>query len=109
MIGGAKTVGAVVPLSERCPQAKARRTSDFVSLAREQALEAPRIAQRSQRGAATDLLPQSLQELLNYQRDFMERAVLFLDTLRQRADNMLEHERTGMPAMAMMPMGGASR
>lgn len=36
---------------------------------------------------------------LEYQRDFWERTILFLDTLRQRADNMLEHERTGMPAV----------
>ncbi|KNG95033.1 poly(3-hydroxyalkanoate) synthetase [Pseudaestuariivita atlantica] len=29
----------------------------------------------------------------------MERWVLFLDTLRQRADNMIEHERQGMPPL----------
>lgn len=35
--------------------------------------------------------------LLDYQRDVWERAVLFWDTLRQRADNMLAHERAGKP------------
>jgi hypothetical protein len=34
-----------------------------------------------------------------YQRDVWERAILFLDTLRQRADNMLDHERAGMPPL----------
>jgi Protein of unknown function (DUF3141) len=36
---------------------------------------------------------------LAYQRDFCERAVLFWDTLRQRANNMLEHERAGLPPL----------
>lgn len=36
---------------------------------------------------------------LNYGQDFLERWVLFLDTLRQRADNMTEHERQGMPPL----------
>lgn len=35
----------------------------------------------------------------NYGRDLFERWVLFLDTLRQRADNMIEHERQGMPPL----------
>lgn len=34
-----------------------------------------------------------------YQRDVWERAILFVDTLRQRADNMLDHERAGMPPL----------
>ncbi len=34
-----------------------------------------------------------------YQRDFVERSVLFWDTLRQRANNMLEHEREGLPPL----------
>lgn len=41
----------------------------------------------------------SAQELVEYQRDFFERSVLFWDTLRQRANNMLEHEREGMPPL----------
>lgn len=35
----------------------------------------------------------------DYQRDLFERSVLFLDALRQRADNMLEHERNGLPPL----------
>ncbi len=41
----------------------------------------------------------SAQELLDYQRDFGERTILFWDTLRQRANNMLEHERAGLPPL----------
>jgi len=36
-------------------------------------------------------------DLMEYQIDAFQRSVLFLDTLRQRADNMLEHEKAGMP------------
>jgi hypothetical protein len=38
-------------------------------------------------------------ELLAYQQDLLERIVLFWDALRERADNMLEHERAGLPAL----------
>jgi len=41
----------------------------------------------------------TLDELVDYQRDFIERTILFWDTLRQRADNMLEHERAGLPPL----------
>tara|TARA_R110002124_G_scaffold112195_4_gene266202 strand:+ start:7490 stop:9340 length:1851 start_codon:yes stop_codon:yes gene_type:complete len=34
-----------------------------------------------------------------YAQDAFERWVLFLDTLRRRADNMIEHERQGMPPL----------
>lgn len=34
-----------------------------------------------------------------YGRDLFERWILFLDTLRQRSDNMIEHERQGMPPL----------
>ena len=34
-----------------------------------------------------------------YARDFAERSVLFWDVIRQRADNFLEHERLGLPAL----------
>lgn len=40
-----------------------------------------------------------LQEAINYQRDILERSVLFWDTLRQRADNMIAHERAGKPPL----------
>ncbi len=35
----------------------------------------------------------------DYQIDAWQRSVLFLDTLRQRADNMIEHENAGMPPL----------
>jgi hypothetical protein len=38
-------------------------------------------------------------DILAYQRDVLERSILFLDTLRKRADAMLEHERAGLPPL----------
>ena len=46
---------------------------------------------------ATDAL--SAQDFFDYQRDFFERSIAFWDTLRQRANNMLEHERAGLPPL----------
>ncbi|PPC81212.1 MAG: poly(3-hydroxyalkanoate) synthetase, partial [Hyphomicrobium sp.] len=36
-------------------------------------------------------------DVLAYQRDVLERTILFFDTLRRRANNMLDHERAGLP------------
>jgi len=41
----------------------------------------------------------SAKDYFDYQRDFFERTILFWDTLRQRANNMLEHERAGLPPL----------
>lgn len=41
----------------------------------------------------------SIWDILAYQRDCWERAILFWDTLRERGDNMLEHERLGLPPL----------
>ena len=38
-------------------------------------------------------------ELVAYQHDVWERTILFWGALRQRADNMLEHERAGLPPL----------
>lgn len=38
-------------------------------------------------------------DFLEYQRDFWERSVLLWDTLRRRANNMIEHERMGLPPL----------
>ncbi len=37
--------------------------------------------------------------VLAYQRDVLERTVLFWDVLRRRANNMLEHEQAGLPPL----------
>src|SRR6266508_3153426 len=37
--------------------------------------------------------------LFAYQRDIWERWILFFDTLRQRAEDMLAHERAGKPPL----------
>lgn len=41
----------------------------------------------------------SLSGVFEYQRDVFERAVLFWDSLRQRADDMIAHERAGKPPL----------
>jgi hypothetical protein len=54
----------------------------------------------AERSAAQAVTPSStlhLFDVLAYQRDLWERSILFLDTLRQRGDNMLAHERAGKP------------
>lgn len=43
--------------------------------------------------------PSLLQQALAYQWDFGQRSVLFLDTLRQRADNLFAHEAAGLPPL----------
>lgn len=42
-------------------------------------------------------VPLPMPEGLVYGLDVWQRSILFWDTLRQRADNMLEHERAGLP------------
>lgn len=41
----------------------------------------------------------TVHDVLDYQLDYWQRTILFWDTLRQRADNMLEHERAGLPPL----------
>jgi hypothetical protein len=40
-----------------------------------------------------------LADVLAYQRDLWERWILFIDTLRQRADDLLAHDRAGKPPL----------
>lgn len=40
-----------------------------------------------------------LTDLLAYQVDFWQRSVLFLDALRERGDDMLDHQRQNMPPL----------
>ena len=40
---------------------------------------------------------------LRYQTDFWQRSVLFLDILRERANNMLDHELAGLPPLLDFP------
>lgn len=39
------------------------------------------------------------QEALQYQLDFFQRSVLFLDTLRKAADNLFAHDKAGLPPL----------
>ena len=81
VVAQAKAKLAVVPTGAATPAAAS-------------ATSGPKQAQRDTLAPAP-----SAQELLEYQRDFYERSVLFWDVLRQRANNMLEHERAGMPPL----------
>jgi hypothetical protein len=38
-------------------------------------------------------------DALNYYVDTWQRSVLYLDALRQRADNLIDHEKNGMPPL----------
>ena len=44
-------------------------------------------------------LARTATDCAEYVRDSLERTVLFWDTLRQRANNMLAHERAGKPPL----------
>src|SRR5690625_2076325 len=62
------------------------------------------MAQQPSTTAPDRLLPgtlanQMMLNLLSYQTDFWQRSVLHLDALRQRAENMIEHERAGTPPL----------
>lgn len=63
-----------------------------------QAIAKPRRARKS---AARDASPAAQQPYAQqtYAQDAMERWLLFLDTLRERAENMIAHERQGMPPL----------
>ena len=40
-----------------------------------------------------------LEQAWRYQTDFLQRGILFLDILRERANNMLAHEQAGLPPL----------
>lgn len=48
---------------------------------------------------AAEAATPSILDFLAYQRDVLERSILFFDTLRRRANNMLDHERAGLPPL----------
>ena len=55
--------------------------------------------ERASRGPSPNSAFPSPFELFEYQRDVLERTILFFDTLRRRANNMLEHEDAGLPPL----------
>lgn len=55
------------------------------------------IARAIQEGPADAASSSILTQALSYQVDRWQRGVLFLDTLRERSNNMLAHEEAGMP------------
>jgi hypothetical protein len=83
--------GAAVPPSEApaSTEAGSKATNTFVRSQRSQ-------ADAGQQTSTTALSPF---DLLAYQRDVLERTILFFDTLRRRANAILEHERAGLPPL----------
>jgi Protein of unknown function (DUF3141) len=59
--------------------------------------EQPAARGASRAETATAISP--LADVLAYQRDVWERWILFVDTLRQRADDLLAHDRAGKPPL----------
>jgi hypothetical protein len=57
------------------------------------------VAEALEGAAATPYPSLGPDALVAYQRDLWERTILFWDTLRQRADNTLAHERAGKPPL----------
>ncbi|CAM3019998.1 MULTISPECIES: DUF3141 domain-containing protein [Legionella] len=47
----------------------------------------------------TELPYQIWRDFFSYQTDYWQRSILFLDTLRDRANNMMEHEQQGLPPL----------
>jgi hypothetical protein len=56
-------------------------------------------AERTAASANSNKAIPPLFDILAYQRDVWERWILFLDTLRQRADDLLAHDRAGKPPL----------
>lgn len=57
------------------------------------------IARKPSRADPTGTAYPSALALLDYQRDVLERTILFFDTMRRRANAMLEHEQAGLPPL----------
>jgi hypothetical protein len=68
---------------------KARATGDGAGPAR--------VSEGETTAQPAEFLP--IQEAWGYGLDVWQRTILFWDALRQRADNMLEHERAGLPPL----------
>lgn len=82
---------------ERAFEAATATAPDAVVPSQGEAAKAE-VTQPETAGSAT-FAPVGADEAFAYQRDLWERAILFLDTLRQRADDMLAHERAGKPPL----------
>lgn len=99
-----KQAGALAPDSKVQSRKTGKQTDRQLSVVpKAHAASKPSVRKASLDKPAVDANPEtktpSPQELMEYQRDFFERSILFWDTLRKRANNMLEHEREGLPPL----------
>ena len=51
------------------------------------------------RGASTKISPPAFGDAISYQAELVRRSFVFLDILRERANNMLAHEQAGLPPL----------
>jgi hypothetical protein len=72
---------------------------DVASTTSRRALKSATSPRALQHAGEPDFAARPFHHLLEYQRDFLERTVLFWNTLRQRGNNMIEHERSGLPPL----------
>jgi hypothetical protein len=71
----------------------------LTQLAEDLRTDRERPTERAASRADTALASSPLSDILAYQRDFWERWILFADILRQRADDLLAHDRAGKPPL----------
>lgn len=76
------------------PESASRRSAEPVSTRR-----AAHVTPASDKPSHISLRTRSGDDWSAHQRDLWERSILFWDTLRRRANNMLEHERQGLPPL----------
>ncbi len=85
-------------MKQKAPKAAPLRRNRPIKISKKPTLGPKRAAQPTQ--VAVEPLQEAwAQDASAYGFDVWQRSVLFLDTLRQRADNMLEHERAGQPPL----------
>lgn len=74
------------------------RLTSFPAMAADSPLP-PQAASHALDNMSASTLLSLLESATTYQRDFVERSVLFWDVLRRRANNMIEHENAGLPPL----------
>ena len=86
-----------LPAQARPPRSREQRERRSKAAAATSATQHP--SSNRVRAASAGVATIPLEQYADYPRDFFERVILFWDVLRQRANNMLEHERAGLPPL----------
>lgn len=88
-----------VAIREREPKASLRSEAAPTLAAKTQTESAAPAPQTNLAVGVWPLVPAVRSDIAAYQLDAWERTILFWDTLRKRADNMIAHERAGKPPL----------